>query len=461
MKDLTRPRLEKGLAESASKYTVSIHFDKRLYKQDITQSVAHTRALSKQGLLSDKEAELIIMGLVSIREEIEKGQFSFKEELEDIHMNIEARLGEKIGAVAGKLHTGRSRNDQVATDIRMYLKEAISETLSGIRGLQEVLVKKAEEEMNTIMPGYTHLQRAQPVLLSHHFLAYFEMFLRDGERFRDCYKRTDVLPLGSGALAGIPYSLDREYLARELGFSQVSRNSLDTVSDRDFILEYEAAASICMVHISRLAEELVLWSTQEFGFLELDDAFTTGSSIMPQKKNPDVAELGRGKAGRVFGHLTATLAMMKGLPLSYNRDMQEDKEALFDTVDTINNSLRVFTGVLSTVTVNREKMKRACQEGYLLATDIADYLVKKGMPFREAHSVIGELVKIAVSRNKRFEDLKIEDYKKLSPFFSDDIFEISLESSISTRDLPGGTSHNQVKKALIRAKKLIEDEKYK
>lgn len=457
MKDLTRPRLEKGLADSALKYTTSLPFDKRLYRQDIALSIGHARALAKIDLLSDKEMEHIIMGLVAIREEIDKGEFVFRDELEDIHMSIESRLAEKIGAIAGKLHTARSRNDQVATDLRIYVKEAITEAFSGIRGLQETLVTKAEEEINTIMPGYTHVQRAQPVLLSHHFLAYFEMLQRDKERFRDCYKRTDVLPLGSGALAGVPYPVDREFLAKELGFSQISQNSLDSVSDRDFAIEYEAAASITMMHLSRMAEELVLWSSKEFSFVEIDDAFATGSSIMPQKKNPDVAELGRGKAGRVFGHLMGALTMMKGLPLSYNRDMQEDKEALFDTIDTLNGSLQVFSGMLSSLKTNRDRMKQACSEGYLLATDIADYLVKKGLPFREAHKVVGELVKYAIASNQRLEDLKIEDYKKLSPLFNRDVFEISLESSISARGLPGGTSPNQVKKSLIRARKLLEE----
>jgi len=457
VKDLTRPRLEKGLADTALKYTASVSYDRRLYRQDIALSIAHARGLSRQDLLTDKEAELIVMGLVSIREEIEQGSFVFREELEDIHMNIESRLAEKIGAVAGKLHTARSRNDQVATDLRMYLKEAIHETLSGITGLQEALVKKAEEELNTIIPGYTHLQMAQPVLLSHHFLAYFEMLQRDRERFGDCRKRADVLPLGSGALAGVPYSTDREYLARELGFSRVSRNSIDAVSDRDFVIEYEAAASTTMMHLSRLAEELVIWSSREFGFVELDDAFATGSSIMPQKKNPDVAELGRGKAGRVFGHLMGTLTMMKGLPLSYDRDMQEDKEALFDTIDTVNGSLQVFAGVISTLKVNREKMKRACKEGYLLATDIADYLVKKGTPFREAHKAVGELVRFAIGKDTRLEDLKIEDYRNFSSLFGQDVFDITLKSSIAARNLPGGTSPGQVQNALVGARKSLEE----
>lgn len=457
MKDLTRPRLEKGLSDLASKYTASLAFDRCLYKQDIAQSIAHTRALAMKDLISDKEAELLIMGLAAIREEIEKGDFVFREEMEDIHMSIEARLGEKIGAVAGRLHTARSRNDQVATDVRMYLKEAIRDTLASIKQLQATLVKRAEEELDTVLPGYTHLQRAQPVLLSHHFLAYFEMFQRDADRLKDCYKRTDVLPSGSGALAGIPYPLDREFLAKELGFKQISRNSIDAVSDRDFVIEYEAAASIAMVHLSRISEEFVLWSSQEFGFIELDDTFATGSSIMPQKKNPDVAELGRGKSGRVFGHLIGSLTTMKGLPLAYNRDMQEDKESLFDTIDTLNSTLRVFASMLATLKINREKMKKACQEGYLLSTDVADYLVSKGMPFREAHKVVGELVKYAITRNKGLADLELDEYKNISTLFGDDVLKIGLQSSISAREISGGTSPSQVKKALVLAKGLINE----
>src|SRR3990170_8994978 len=373
----------------------SLPFDRRLYKYDIQGSIAHARMLAKQGIITEKEAELIVMGLSSIREEIEKGEFPFRPEHEDIHMNIEARLYEKIGEVAGRLHTARSRNDQVALDMRLFIKEAVAETLQRLAELQKALLGLAEKNKGLAMPGYTHLQRAQPVLLAHHLLAYLEMFQRDKGRFQDCGKRADVLPLGSGALAGVPYPIDRESLARELGFKEVSANSLDAVSDRDFVLEYQAAAAITMVHLSRLAEEIVLWSSAEFGFVEVGEEYATGSSIMPQKRNPDAAELVRGKSGRVFGHLTGFLATMKALPLSYNRDMQEDKEALFDTVDTLNSCLEIMAGMLGGLRMNKERMEQAAREGYILATDLADYLVKKGMPFREAHRTVKELVAYA------------------------------------------------------------------
>ena len=367
-----RSRFEKELNKLAKDYTVSVPFDKRLYRHDIAGSIAHARMLWKEGIFPEKDAELIIMGLISIREEIEQGKFQFKEEFEDVHMNIEARLIEKIGDVGAMLHTARSRNDQVALDMRLFTKEAISETIDRLKALQRALLDLAEANKGVSMPGYTHLQRAQPVLLAHHLLAYFEMCQRDIERFQQCLERTDVLPLGSGALAGVPYPVDRSQVAKELGFSKVSANSIDAVSDRDFVIEYESAASITMMHISRFAEEIVLWSTAEFGFIEIDDAFATGSSIMPQKKNPDVAELARGKTGRVYGHLTAMLTTMKGLPLSYNRDMQEDKEGLFDTVDTLNSTLEVFAAMIGNLHVNKERTRQAAGESYALATDIAD-----------------------------------------------------------------------------------------
>ncbi|MDO8692349.1 MAG: argininosuccinate lyase, partial [Dehalococcoidia bacterium] len=328
-------RFEKSTDRLVEAYTASIHFDSRLYPQDIRGSIAHARMLGRQGIIAESEAAAIIGGLESIRNDIESGHFQFKPELEDIHMNIEASLTERIGPVAGKLHTARSRNDQVALDLRLYSMEVMDRTVGVLRSLQEVLLRMAEANLGVAMPGYTHLQRAQPVLLAHHLLAYFHMLQRDKERFDDCRRRADVMPLGSGALAGAPYALDRESVARELGFSRISPNSLDAVSDRDFVVEYLAAASICMMHLSRFSEELVLWSTEEFGFIEVDDAFATGSSIMPQKKNPDVAELARGKTGRVYGHLLGMLTVLKGLPLSYNRDLQEDKEAFFGVVDTL------------------------------------------------------------------------------------------------------------------------------
>ena len=358
------------------KYTVSIHYDRRLYRQDIAGSIVHVRMLAKQGIVQDDECQKIVSGLETVRTEIENGSFPWDEGLEDIHMNVESRLAQLIGAeTAGRMHTGRSRNDQIALDLRMFVKYVIADTLASLARLQGALLVLADSHNDTLMPGYTHLQRAQPVLLAHHLLAYFQMLERDKSRFADCRKRTDVLPLGSGALAGVPYPTDREFLARELGFSAISENSMDAVSDRDFVVEYQSAASICMMHLSRLAEELVLWTSQEFGYVRLSSDYVTGSSIMPQKRNPDYAELARGKTGRVYGHLVGVLTTMKGLPMTYNRDLQEDKEGLFDTVDTLLATLDVFTGMVSTLEVDAENMARASSGGHMLATDLADYLV--------------------------------------------------------------------------------------
>ena len=437
-------------------YTASIHYDRRLYRQDVAGSMAHVRMLAKQGIITDREAESIGMGLSSIRQEIEDGSFPWRDELEDLHMNIEARLFEKIGDVAGKLHTGRSRNDQVATDMRLYCKEAIGHTQEKIKALQSALLATAEVNPGVVIPGYTHLQRAQPVLLSHHLLAYFHMLQRDRERFQDCLHRTDVLPLGSGALAGVPYPIDREFVAKELGFSGISKNSMDAVADRDFLVEYHAAAAVCMMHLSRLAEETVLWSSQEFGFIRLDDSYTTGSSIMPQKRNPDFAELARGKTGRVYGHLVGTLTLLKGLPLTYNRDLQEDKEGFFDTVDTLLSTLEVFAGMMSTLTVNVERAREAAQDSNILATDLADYLVSKGESFRSAHGIVAELVRYAASQSKGLAELSLEDYKRLSPRFDEDIYTISVESSIASRDVQGGTSPRRVEEAMKEAHRLLE-----
>ena len=442
--------------EQARNYAASIPFDRRLYGQDIEGSIAHARMLAKQEIITAGEAGAIVRGLNSIRKEIERGRFQFRIELEDIHMNIEARLFEKIGEVAGKLHTARSRNDQMALDLHLFVKEEIPKTIDGIKALQTALMELAGANKDVIMPGYTHLQQAQPVLLAHHLLAYFEMFQRDKERFHDCLVRTDVMPLGSGALAGVPYPIDREFVARELGLSKVSTNSLDAVSDRDFIIEYEAAAAITMMHLSRLAEELILWSSSEFSFIEIDEAFTTGSSIMPQKKNPDVAELARGKTGRVYGHLMGILTIMKSLPLAYNRDMQEDKEGLFDTVDTLQSSLEVFAGMLKTIKVNIERISQAMRTDYILATDLADYLVKKGLPFRKAHGVIAKLSEYAMSKGKTFRELGRREYRDFSPLFSGDVYDITSESSVAARDVIGGTSPQQVAKALRRARRLIK-----
>jgi argininosuccinate lyase len=452
-----RGRLDKAADKLVVGYTASISFDWRLYRHDITGSIAHARMLAKQGIISPEEAEAIVRGLESIGEEIEQGKLQFKPELEDIHMNIEARLIEKVGEVGGKLHTARSRNDQVALDLRLFTKEAVSGTLTGLREFQQALVNLAEANKAVVMSGYTHLQPAQPVLLAHHFLAYFEMLERDIDRFSGCLKRADVMPLGSGALAGVTYNIDRQSLARELGFSQISQNSIDAVSDRDFVLEYEAAASICMMHISRLAEEIILWSSAEFDFVELDEAYATGSSIMPQKKNPDVAELARGKTGRVYGRLMALLTAMKGLPMSYNRDMQEDKEGLFDAVDTLLSTLDVFTGMVKTLRIKAENTGQAAKRGYILATDLADYLVKKGEVFRTAHSIVGRLVNYAAQSRKSFSELSLAEYKKFSPLFESDVYSITVESSIAARDIVGGTAPGQVEKALAKAKKIIGD----
>jgi len=441
----------------ARDYLASIPFDQRLYRQDIEGSIAHVKMLAKQGIIANSDAEAIIKGLSSIRGEIEQGKFQFKPELEDIHMNVEARLFEKIGDVAGKLHTARSRNDQIALDLRLFAREEILKTIDKIKALQSSLVQLAEANKDVIMPGYTHLQQAQPVLLAHHLLAYFEMFQRDKERFHDCFKRVDVLPLGSGALAGVAHAIDRDFVARELGFSKVSTNSLDAVSDRDFVIEFEATAALTMMHLSRLAEEIILWSSSEFGFIEIGEAYTTGSSIMPQKKNPDVAELARGKTGRVYGNLMGILTAMKALPLAYNRDMQEDKEGLFDTVDTLHSSLEVFAEMVKTIKLNAKRARDAIKKDYILATDLADYLVKRGVPFREAHGVVAKLSEYAINKGKSFHELSLREYNNFSPLFNEEVYDIILESSIAARNVIGGTSPQQVEIALTRARKLIEE----
>ncbi len=440
----------------ASTYTVSIHYDRRLYRQDIAGSIAHARMLGRQGIISDDEAAAIVDGLMVVRKEIEDGDFPWRAELEDIHMNIERRLFETIGETAGKLHTARSRNDQVAVDVRLYVKEAIGDALDAIHGLRVALVGLAEANADAVMPGYTHLQRAQPVLFAHHMLAYFEMLGRDAERFRQARVRADVLPLGSGALAGVPYPVDRDFVARELGFAAVSANSMDAVSDRDFLLDFHSASAICAVHLSRMAEELVVWSSDEFGFVRLGDDYTTGSSIMPQKRNPDFAELARGKTGRVFGNLVATLTVLKGLPLTYNRDLQEDKEALFDTVDTIVPTLRAMAGMLSTMEVRRDNLRAAAQSGYLLATDVADYLAVRGVPFREAHGVAARISERAYREGKALAELPLETYREFSPLFQCDVLSITVDSSVAAREVPGGTGPESVRRSLSRARADLE-----
>jgi argininosuccinate lyase len=448
----------KGKNEIVQNYLSSIPFDRRLYAQDIVGSIAHARMLAKQSIITNDDAKTIESGLLRIKEKIEEGRFKYNPEYEDIHMNIEAELYKEIGEIAGKLHTARSRNDQIALDLRLFLKEQISTVLRCLSTLQEILIRKAEVNISTIIPGYTHLQQAQPILIAHHILAYFDMFQRDKERFSSCYERVDVMPLGSGALAGVTYPIDRSAVAKDLGFSSVTSNSIDAVSDRDFIIEYHAAAAITMMHLSRFADELILWSTSEFGFITINSNFTSGSSIMPQKRNPDIAELIRGKTGRVYGNLMAILTCMKALPLSYNRDLQEDKEGLFDTVDTLEHSLTIFTDMIDTVQFNTEQIRTAFKNDYVLATDIADYLVQKGLPFREAHAVVSRLSNYAVKCKKNFNELSLKEYQDFSPFFDDDVYKLTIDKSISSRDVFGGTAPQQVKSAIERYWKLIKNE---
>ena len=429
-------------------YTVSIDYDRRLYRQDIAGSIAHAGMLGAQGIIEPDEAERIIAGLHQIRVEIEDGDFPWRPELEDIHMNVERRLHEIIGDTAGKLHTARSRNDQIALDVRMYTKEVADEAVKGVDGVRSALLGLAEEHSSVVMPGYTHVQRAQPVLFAHHMLAYFEMLTRDRHRFLEARREADAMPLGSGALAGLPYPLDREAVRIELGFSRVTANSMDAVSDRDFLVTFHSAAVLCMIHLSRLAEELVIWSSEEFGFVRLADQYTTGSSIMPQKRNPDFAEIARGKTGRVFGNLVGLLTILKGLPLTYNRDLQEDKEGFFDTVDTLLATLAVFAGMLSTMQVEMNRMRDAAQGGNMLATDVADYLVSKGMPFRRAHGVVAELTAYAEERSKALHQLTLEQYRRFSDSFDEDVLSITVDASIAARDVPGGTSYKRVRRAI-------------
>jgi argininosuccinate lyase len=455
---LIRGRFQKEADEAVARYTASLPFDRRLFHYDILGSIAHAKMLAKQGIISTKDGRDIVKGLKTVEDEIKSGRFQFKAESEDIHMAVETRLTELIGQAGARLHTARSRNDQVALDARLFVKDAVVMVNLAIDKLQIVLVSLADRNQRTVLPGYTHLQRAQPVSLAHHLLAYYEMLQRDFERFEDCYRRTDVLPLGSGALAGVAYNIDRKFVAKQLGFSRISRNSLDAVADRDFVIEFESAASLCMMHLSRLAMELVLWSSSEFGFIEMDDSYAHGSSIMPQKKNPDVAELARGKVGRVYGHLMALLTTMKGLPLAYNSDMQEDKEGLFDTVDTLLSTLEIFCGMVESVEFKPENMAHALDKGYLLATDIADYLVSKGAPFRSAHETVGKLVNWALTNDRTFAEIKLSQYREFSDLFDEDVYKVTIDRSIAARNNPGGTALDQVKAALENAKKALEIE---
>lgn len=438
-------RFEKKTDGLVDDFHSSITFDQRLYHQDIAGSIAHATMLGRQGIIPQEDADKIVAGLREIEADIAAGKVHFELDAEDIHMNVEKLLIERIGEAGKRLHTGRSRNDQVALDGRMYVKDAAKEAVGLMRELCETLLKIAKEHLNTIMPGYTHLQRAQPITLGHHMMAYFQMFTRDMQRMKEAYAHADVMPLGSGALAGTTYPLDRELVGELLGFSAISSNSLDGVSDRDFVCDYMYAASLCMMHLSRFCEELILWNTHEFKFVEMDDAYATGSSIMPQKKNPDVAELIRGKTGRVYGDLLGLMTTLKGLPLAYNKDMQEDKEALFDARDTLVKSLVVFNAMLSVCTFNTQNMERGAAGGFTNATDAADYLVKHGMPFRDAHAVIGHLVLHCVKENKAILDLSLEELKTFSELFEEDVFDAcSMKSCVELRDVPGGPAPARV-----------------
>ncbi len=450
-------RFQKGMDEMVEKFNASISFDARLYAQDIEGSMAHCQMLAKQGIISEEEASQILGALGEIKREMDRGEFSLDEMHEDIHTLVEKVLVEKIGPVGEKLHTGRSRNDQVALDMRLYVREAIHRVVVLIKELQKSLVSLAEKHVDLIVPGYTHLQRAQPVLLAHHLLAYFEMLKRDGQRFQESFKRVNVLPLGSAALAGSTFQLDREMVAKELGFEAISENSMDAVSDRDFVIEFLFDSAVLMMHLSRFCEELIIWSSQEFGFTSLPDAFCTGSSIMPQKKNPDLPELIRGKTGRVYGHLMALLTTLKGLPLSYNKDLQEDKEALFDTVDTVEQCLSVLSRLLKEVSFDEERMRKATEEGYLVATDLADYLVRKGMTFRKAHEAVGKMVLFAMDQKKELGQLSLDEMKKFERRIEKDVYDwLEPTSCIKRRNLPGGTGPKAVKRSLQKAKEELE-----
>lgn len=452
-------RFSKTTDERINEFQASIAFDRRMYQEDIAGSIAHAKMLAKCGILSEKDRDAIVHGLQDIRAKIEAGDFDFSVALEDIHMNIEKRLTDAIGEAGGRLHTARSRNDQVALDTHLYVRREVLAVQKEIVNLQQALVLAAEQYKDVIMPGYTHLQRAQPILFSHHLLAYYGMLARDFARFTGVYERADIMPLGAGALAGTTFPIDRAFVQKELGFEATYTNSIDAVSDRDYIMEFLSAASILMVHLSRLSEETILWCSREFSFIELDDAHCTGSSMMPQKKNPDVSELVRGKAGRVVGHLMAMLTTVKGLPLAYNKDLQEDKEGIFDAIDTVKFSLSVYARIVRGMKVRADVMKKAVTEDFSNATDLADYLVKKGMPFRKAHAVAGQAVHDCIARGIYLEDMRIEDFQKLSPLFDADIKEaIRPETCVRNRNSLGGTSYDQVACQLGLAKKQIEAE---
>ena len=450
-------RFEKKIDSRTNDFNSSIKFDHKMYKHDIKGSMAHAKMLSKQGIIGEDDKEKILKGLEEILEDIESGNLKLDPNAEDIHMFVEAELTKRIGQSGKKLHTARSRNDQVALDIKMYLKDAILEIQKELKELIATFVEKAEENTKTIMPGYTHLQRAQPVTFGHHLMAYVEMFLRDEERLSQTYSRMDVSPIGSCALAGTTYNLDREYEAKELGFASVTNNSLDGVSDRDYVIELLSDISMIMMHLSRISEEIVMWSSWEFKFVELDDAFATGSSIMPQKKNPDITELIRGKTGRVYGDLMAMLTVMKGTPLAYNKDMQEDKEAIFDALDTVNLCITTLNPLVKTMTVLKDNMKKAAAKGFINATDCADYLVEKGIPFRDAYKITGSLVKYCIKNDTTLENLKLEEFKEYSDKFEEDVYEaIDLINCVNKRNVVGGPAAEQVMKQIERVKNIIK-----
>lgn len=449
-------RFEEAVDAFVQAFTASVTFDQRMYAQDIAGSIAHATMLAKAGVLTDDERDLIITGLNQVKAKIEAGNFNWSIAREDVHMNIESELTDAIGYVGKKLHTGRSRNDQVATDIRLYLRDAIDIITAEIRRLQTGLVGLAGREADTIMPGFTHLQTAQPITFGHHMLAWTEMLERDHERLLDCRKRTNSLPLGAAALAGTTYPIDREYTASLLGFERVCQNSLDAVSDRDFAIEFTSAASILMMHLSRFSEELILWTSAQFHFIHLPDRFCTGSSIMPQKKNPDVPELVRGKSGRVFGHLMALLTLMKGQPLAYNKDNQEDKEPLFDTIDTLMGCLRAFADMMPAVQVRKDITREAARRGFATATDLADYLVKQGTPFRDAHEMVGKAVGYGVASGKDLAEMTLEEIRQFAPNANPDVFDVlTLEGSVAARDHLGGTAPNQVRAQAKRWQTLL------
>ncbi len=452
-------RFSKTTDEMINEFQASIGFDRRMYREDIAGSLAHAAMLAKVGILSEEDRAAIEKGLKDILAQIEHGDFDFSVALEDIHMNIEKRLTDAIGDAGSRLHTARSRNDQVALDTHLFVRHAVVDVLAHIRALQQALTESAAQHRDVIMPGYTHLQRAQPILFSHHLMAYFGMLARDFERFQGVYARTDIMPLGAGALAGTTLPIDRQFVAQRLHFERIYTNSLDAVSDRDYILEFLSAASILMVHLSRLSEEIILWCSREFSFVELDDAHCTGSSMMPQKKNPDVSELVRGKTGRVVGHLMAMLMAVKGLPLAYNKDLQEDKEGLFDTIDTVKFSLAVYAQLIRGMKLREDVMRHAVEADYSNATDLADYLVRKGLPFRKAHAVAGQAVAQCIARGIYLADLPIADYQQLSPLFAEDIYDaISPETCVSCRNSYGGTSYEQAEMQLEAAKNLMTEE---